>query len=564
MAGMEFACRMSSMPKAAGSWTPHTLRRLLEMAVLTSSAGCQDRPLGLVEPLATTHVSLYVDTRAHTEKFDLSFVIDNSSSMADKEPWLGRAVADLVERLVNPPCVSADGTRQYYPEDPGAPCAEGEREMEPLRDVHLGFISTSLGGHGHETHCESPETPNGNDRGHLLPTVRHSNLDTYQGKGFLAWDDRLDALRDRAGTRDVAALRKSVEAIVESAGSEGCGYEEPLEAWYRFLVDPEPALRVVQHRGSSTKEGVDRELLDQRAAFLRPDSMVAIVMIADENDCSVRDAGPAYKLGNDSLAPGTSACAVDPNDPCCFSCDDTTAAVPEGCQPPSADPACGEEPIRATNTACFDQKRRFGIDFLYPTSRYVTALQDTELCPDSTFPDADCSCRRALELGVPCDPGEPMPNPLFVDSRPIVAWGRYPEMVSLVGIVGVPWQDVADPISLWHQDDNVLELARPPTSPDWELILGRPEARGEPSQPPRDALMLESVAPRLAAQLPRVLAVGSAGCARVQPTVEPRSRRHRPGRRGQRLRRAGAQDGAGGSRARRLTRCPTTPARVPG
>jgi hypothetical protein len=396
------------------------------MAGLLSAAGCQDRPLGLPEPPATGHVTFDVSVSTHTDKFDLLFVIDNSSSMADKKPWLGRAVADLVERLVNPPCVNADRTQQYYPEDPGEPCEYGRREMAPLRDVHLGFITTSLGGHGHETFCESPASPTGNDRAHLLPSVRDLDVETYEGKGLLAWDNRLEALRDPGGTRDLGVLRKSVEAIVESAGSDGCAYEEPLEAWYRFLVDPEPPLRVAVRNGSSTREGVDRELLEQRAAFLRPDSMVIIVMIADENDCSVRDAGPAYKLGNGSLAPGTSACAEDPDDPCCFSCDSAGSPVPEGCQPPSADPACLGEPVGTANIACFDQKRRFGIDFLYPTSRYVTALENTELCPDSTFPDADCACRRALQLGAPCEPREPVPNPLFVDSRPLVAWGRDP------------------------------------------------------------------------------------------------------------------------------------------
>ena len=36
-----------------------------------------------------------------------------------------------------------------------------------------------------------------------------------------------------------------------AAGENGCGYEASLEAWYRFLVDPEPPsavqLRIAPH-----------------------------------------------------------------------------------------------------------------------------------------------------------------------------------------------------------------------------------------------------------------------------------------------------------------------------
>jgi len=86
--------------------------------------------------------------------------------------------------------------------------------------------------------CESPSSPRGNDRAHLLPTVRNTNVETYDDRGFLAWDDRFEALRDPRGIRDIQVLRESIETIVRSAGTDGCGRAALLEAWYRFLVDP--------------------------------------------------------------------------------------------------------------------------------------------------------------------------------------------------------------------------------------------------------------------------------------------------------------------------------------
>ncbi len=60
---------------------------------------------------------------------------------------------------------------------------------------------------------------------------------------------------------------------------------------------------------------LDKELLDQRAAFLRPDSVVAAIMISDENDCSFTTG----RLGTDRVDQGArSTRAVEYVDPSCF------------------------------------------------------------------------------------------------------------------------------------------------------------------------------------------------------------------------------------------------------
>src|SRR6185295_8581720 len=143
------------------------------------------------------------------------------------------------------------------------------------------------------------------------------------------------------GDADAQHLGEQFGALVQAAGEQGCGYEASLEAWYRFLIDPEPPLKVVVEGDASVVQAVDQDVLAQRAAFLRPDSLVAIVMLTDENDCSIRDEGSGYLLANGNpkaqMVRANSACARDPNDPCCAPCQLGRLA---GCPSIADDPAC--------------------------------------------------------------------------------------------------------------------------------------------------------------------------------------------------------------------------------
>jgi hypothetical protein len=174
---------------------------------------------------------------------------------------------------------------------------------------------------------------------------------------------------------------------------------------------------------------LDQELLDQRAAFLRNDSLVSIIMLTDENDCSAQVGNQTWVVFNiDDTRPmfrGSSVCATDPNDKCCYSC---PLAPPAGCAP---DPVCQADPQNVNrlpvaedgqNLRCYQQKRRFGVDFLYPTQRYVNALTQFDLCWNA--PDLSTEG---------CGVSDLRPNPLFEA-------GRLPSQVFLAGILGVPWQ----------------------------------------------------------------------------------------------------------------------------
>ena len=458
----------------------------LGAGALCLSAGCIDRPVAPIEPYTTNLFANQIEVTA-IEAIDLLFVVDNSVSMADKQKLLRDAVPLMVRRLIQPDCVDQNEGR--HPDD-GQSCssygAEFFPEFRPVNDIHLGVITSSLGGFG-STSCNQPaDDPDDLDKSRLIPLVRDVVESTGEavpnptGHGFLAWNGVPDGGDAESA---LATLENDLALHVAAAGENGCGFEAPLEAWYRFLVDPAPPLDVVVEDKASVSTGVDTAILEQRAEFLRPGSLVAIVVLTDENDCSVMEGGNVYPFaGSGYVLPSikspftvaSAACADNPNDPCCYSC---ALTAPEGCtdtceRPDS--PKLAPEDDRA-NARCFDGKRRFGVDLLYPTSRYVDGLTKSVIVNSHT--------------------GESVQNPLLAE--------RSPDRVFFAGIVGVPWQDVAtddsleDPTSLRYRSAAELDLVDETIGGNrWELLLGRPSKDGEPPHPPLDPFLIESIEPR--------------------------------------------------------------------
>jgi hypothetical protein len=92
-------------------------------------------------------------------------------------------------------------------------------------------------------------------------------------------------------------------------------------------------------------------------------------------------------------------CATSPGDPCCLSCGQ---AEGDGCPPkgPECDGALSalDDPI---NLRCFDMKRRFGIDFLYPVDRYVTGLTAGTVRPTPCNAATGCAHANAMQTPTP-------------------------------------------------------------------------------------------------------------------------------------------------------------------
>ncbi|MEI9954673.1 MAG: hypothetical protein WDO74_38315 [Pseudomonadota bacterium] len=445
--------------------------------------------------------NLFVDQIQQTaiDKIDLLFMVDNSASMSDKQEILRDAVPVLLSRLVSPICIDGTGkpTGVNALTNGQCPGNQGQPEFEPIGDIHIGIVSSSLGAHGGQQCAEAKDgLVNPDDRAHLIGSQRASDFPpskTWNNSGFLAWDSSGKA-NTPPGTANPQTLNSAFQDMIGVVGERGCGYEASLESWYRFLVDPEPPAQVT-HVGNKTVRGsklsvnadgssgacvgCDDALLAQRKAFLRPDSLVAIVMLSDENDCSIRDDSAGWLVGSTGrLERATSQCDANPNDPCCRYCDQMEPdGPPPGCPALSDDAACQSPWDRlhdSPNLRCYDQRRRFGFDLLYETSRYVDALTKTTLQLQSS-------------------PGTSVKNPLF-DPGASGKAPRDPSLVFLAGIVGVPWQDIADEASLTGPGLNYLTAKELTEKGRWRLLLGDPKA--SPPLPPSDPFMVETPAVR--------------------------------------------------------------------
>lgn len=352
--------------------------------------------------------------------FDVLLVVDDSLSMQDKRSILAHAVAPI---LFEP---RASGHEpEGFPEAFRSPLPPG---------THIGVISTSLSAGG------ISQCADRNARAHLQPLP----------------DDEGDFLITGLGQEEADGDR--LRAILDSMEDSGCGYESPLEAAYRFLVDPAPPARTTVEEANGTfttsSSGVDTLLLQQREAFLRPTSALAVLVLTDEDDCSVLDSGEGFRAGLDSEMPrASSECHTDSGSPCCRSCGDT-APTPEGCDDLTSDAECQLGPLSEEendpNLRCFDAKRRFGVDFLFPIERYVQGFRDRQI--------EDREGRR-------------VDNPLF-------AAGRDPKRVFFGAIVGVPWQLLATEASIGDGGELQFLSAQELTeTARWSTLVG---ARADP------------------------------------------------------------------------------------
>jgi hypothetical protein len=119
------------------------------------------------------------------------------------------------------------------------------------------------------------------------------------------------------------------------------------------------------------------------------------------------------------------------------------------------------------NLRCFDQKRRFGFDLLYPIERYSNALSNPQVMNR---------------------------NKLLVDNPLLAARdGKGPRSATLISvslIVGAPWQDLAtsDSLSSGHAIE-YMDGAGLDSHGRWPLLLGNRAL----NLPPSDPFMIESV-----------------------------------------------------------------------
>jgi hypothetical protein len=313
---------------------------------------------------------------ATSGKLDILFDVDNSASMSDKQEYLQQVIPYLIARLTTPNCV--DGTGNAIVQngvaltaDASGTCASGQPQFAPINDLHLGVVTSSLGGRGTTNLCQTMGTPdavpadydefitgsyaqflvdvssgsytgltsvskNNDDEAHLINrTLPPSNPTSQPGSvagDFLAWAPSAIELEpeDAVVETTTTSLATDSQQVILGAGSFGCGIESQMESWYRFLIQPDPYQSITTTTNSqglliASWSGVDTTILQQRADFLRPDSAVLIVVLSDESDSeidvrTIGGIGVNWLDSNFTPPLPTTACALDPASPSCTSC----------------------------------------------------------------------------------------------------------------------------------------------------------------------------------------------------------------------------------------------------
>ncbi len=486
------------------------------------------------------------------EKVDILFDIDNSASMGDKQAYLAQAIPDLIHRLVSPNCVDSGGNATGVTADVNGNCSIGTAEFHPVHDMHIGIVSSSLGPRLGDA-CPTTGTlatqalaggtaidRHNDDQGHLLDRAGDpANLSNYTestlaaagSAHFLEWFPQVDANDGGVPSpgpspiTDPMQLDTNFQSLVIGVHAFGCGIESQLESWYRFLVQPDPyaSLATVTINGNAEAQwvGVDTVLLAQRADFLRPDSLLAVIVLTDENDSEVdvrSFGGSAYHFMASAFNPprGTSACAANPADPNCTSC----AFAGHG-----NDPACAQGAYTSATDWGYDlnlrhvhEKQKYGADVQFPLQRYVLGLTSPKVpnrdgeYPASTVADsgtspagyqglsaANLTCTNPLfaaQLPAPpagVDPAQWQPTAAELCNLP--PGPRNAGYVYYSHIGGVPHQLLqANPASPDSPQKATL------TAADWKLILGNDPTNYDFSG--IDPHMIESYQSRVGAVVP--------------------------------------------------------------
>ncbi|MCA9665120.1 MAG: VWA domain-containing protein [Myxococcales bacterium] len=203
-------------------------------------------------------------------KLDLLFVMDNSGSMGEEQQNLIKNVARLLDSL-RTPLLGSDGT--------GKPCDANNLGGCKLPDIHVGVVSTDLGaGNYGLPSCERA----GGDSGRMFNTPRIAGC-TPPADAYITYNNGKTNIPG-AGADAVQAVNDAF-ACIARLGTDGCGFESPLEA-ARLALQP------------ATNPG-----------FRRPDAQLAIVFITDEDDCSAQNPvlfDPTQQALSDPLGPLTS------------------------------------------------------------------------------------------------------------------------------------------------------------------------------------------------------------------------------------------------------------------
>jgi hypothetical protein len=201
--------------------------------------------------------------QVEVRNLDLLFVVDDSGSMKEEQTSLRRELPRMIERLVS-----------------GDTDGDGSQDMLPIDELHLGVVSSDMG---------------------LVGVTGIEKCEGLGDDGILQdGSGQLEAGCDASGPRfltyrsaddDPAQVARDFGCIA-ALGTDGCGFEQQLEAGLKALWPSRDDS--ITFLPAPSGEGTRGHGDDENAGFLRPNqrqdtSLIAVVLVTDEDDCSSRN-----------------------------------------------------------------------------------------------------------------------------------------------------------------------------------------------------------------------------------------------------------------------------------
>jgi hypothetical protein len=196
---------------------------------------------------------------------DLLVVVDNSNSMAEEQAMLRAELPGLFRALATG---DLDG--------------DGTQDLASFESVRVGVVTTDLGaGPGIVPTCTGPAT----DDAVLRTNTDDPTLMGCPAGGFASPFAAYDGATP-------AALPDFVQhvACTSAAGVGGCGFERPLEA-ARFALSPTAptSWTAPGYASPMLADGRSPNGDGANAGFLRDGSLLAVLFVTDEDDCSATE-----------------------------------------------------------------------------------------------------------------------------------------------------------------------------------------------------------------------------------------------------------------------------------
>ena len=224
------------------------------ISAAVAAGGCSHRSIPVIEPGGGDpggggHMSGGVPSP--TGKLDILFMVDDSASMAPLQAKLKTQIPAFLNALANPTTLAKP-------------------------DLHVAVVSSSFGGGAwaNVAQCQSGSHP-GDDQGNFqqgpggagsgaCPMLHAGETFLKSGDGTAANPPNFDG--------DLSTALNCMAAL----GDGGCGFEAPFASVYYALA-----------KGKLLPGPTDQTHDANNGGFLRTDAQLAVIMLTNEDDCSV-------------------------------------------------------------------------------------------------------------------------------------------------------------------------------------------------------------------------------------------------------------------------------------